>query len=288
MVPFARAARLMMVVGVALTVTLLSPEAGHASIPRSPAPTCGGTTVYKSDGSAWTCTFDDEFNGTSLDTTKWTAWDKVDYFESSVCYDSDPRHVSVGGGYLKLTVTRLTTPQQCATPLGTVSDNFASGLVHTSGHFSQTYGRWEARIKFAGTDGLHDDFWLYPTGSLYPGQAEIDIAEPYGGWANAMWSATHMTGPTGTDDGGVGWCTLNNWASGFHTYTLVWTATAISFSYDGTQCYSYTNWTPMTGFAAPAPFNQPFFTILQTTLDGTDASTVLPATTEVDYVRVWK
>ena len=35
------------------------------------ADTCGGGTIRKASGGTWQCTFDDEFNGTTLDRTKW-------------------------------------------------------------------------------------------------------------------------------------------------------------------------------------------------------------------------
>jgi beta-glucanase (GH16 family) len=259
------------------------------------SPSCGGTTILKSDGTPWVCTFDDEFSSTTLDTTKWTAWNGVNYNTNpSVCYYSDAQHVYVRNGYLNLAVAPLSSPQTCITGSGTVQATYGGGLVHTLGHFSQTYGRFEARIKFGGGNGVHDDFWLYPTSNNYPGQAEIDVAEPFGSMPNTMSAVTHVTGADGKDDGAWAPCTLNSWASGFHTYTLVWTPTAITFSYDGVQCMNFTNWSTVAGYADPAPFNQPFFMILQTLVDGgdglaaPDTTTTFPAVTQVDYVRAWK
>ena len=39
----------------------------------APAPTCGGVRPAKPGGGRYTCTFTDDFIGTKLDTTKWTA-----------------------------------------------------------------------------------------------------------------------------------------------------------------------------------------------------------------------
>ena len=42
------------------------------------APTCGGVRPAKPGGSRYTCTFTDHFNGTKLNTTKWTATNTSD------------------------------------------------------------------------------------------------------------------------------------------------------------------------------------------------------------------
>lgn len=288
--------RVLLLVSIICTILAVAPAmAGAATRYRSTQPNCGGEVVAKATGGYWTCTFDDEFSGRTLDPTKWTAWNGVNYwYEPGVCYYSDPQHVTVSGGTLNLSVTRLTTPATCSTPWGTTSPTYGAAVVHTKGNFSQTGGRFEARIKFAGGVGLHDDFWLYPVANEYPGQAEIDVAEPYGALPNIMNGATHVTGPDGTDVGGVGRCTMYNWAGSFHTYAVEWTSSSITFSYDGKTCYTYSNWTPMTGFTAPAPFDQDFFMILQNMVDSglgapaPLATTRFPATMRVDYVRVWK
>jgi hypothetical protein len=61
--------------------------------------------------------------------------------------------------------------------------------------------------------------------------------------------------------------------------------------YDGHTCL-VDNWNP-TGMVKPAPFDQPFMVALTQALGintnaFSPASTPLPATTQVDYVRVWK
>ena len=97
----------------ALAVSSLSAPglAGAAAKPaQTPAPNCGGTTIYKPDGSAWKCTFDDEFTGYTLDSTKWTVQQTATSgfttgpVGSEVCYLNSPNNVSVSGGYLNLTV----------------------------------------------------------------------------------------------------------------------------------------------------------------------------------------
>jgi beta-glucanase (GH16 family) len=279
------------------TVSLSSAASGASlSLLRPSGPNCG-TTVYKADRTKWVCTFDDEFSGTKLDTTKWTAWNDVNYWayqEPNICYYDDPQHLSVRGGFLNLTVAPLSAPADCATSADDITATYGAAVVHTKGKFSQTTGRFAARIKFAGGVGLHNDFWLYPTQSTYPGRAEIDIAEPWGWLPNTMVGATHVTGPAGTDVGASTGCLITNWASAFHTYVVEWTTTSIKFIYDNKTCFTYSDWTPMDGYSAPAPFDQDFFMILQVLVDSgigspaPQATTAFPATMKVDWVHVWK
>jgi beta-glucanase (GH16 family) len=252
---------------------------------------CGAIT-YKANGTPWTCTFDDEFDGRSLDTTKWTAWNGVNYWDqANVCYYSDPTHLTERNGTLNLSVTRLGSTATCQTPDGTSKPAYGAAVVHTKGHFSQAQGRWAARIKFAGGTGVHNDFWLYPDGNAAPGTGEIDVAEAWGSWPNLMNGATHVANTTGADVGGWGPCTVTGWSNSFHTYEVDWTATTVSFVYDGSPCYSYA--IPTSGLTDPAAFAQKYFAILQVLVDdGTstpapDSSTAFPATMQVDWVHVW-
>jgi hypothetical protein len=58
-------------------LTVATPVGAATKAATKPAVTqpkpCGGEVVRKSTGGNWTCTFDDEFNGTSLNTKDWTA-----------------------------------------------------------------------------------------------------------------------------------------------------------------------------------------------------------------------
>jgi beta-glucanase (GH16 family) len=260
---------------------------------------CGGAAPAETDGTRWTCTFDDDFSGTSLDTTKWTAWNGYNYNSNpSTCYYDDPSHVQVSGGFLDLAVTKLASPQRCWTALGWQNAQYGGAVLHTQNKFSQDGGLFEARIKFAGGTGLHNAFWLMPQNGtqIYPGHAEIDAAETYGALPNTVFGNTHLNGAsTPSDVGSVNGCTVANWAAGFHTYAIEWTAgKQISFYFDGLKCSTFANWTALPGYANSTPFDQPFFMILQSMVDdgsfspAPKASTVFPAVTQVDYVRVWK
>jgi beta-glucanase (GH16 family) len=77
----------------------------------------------------------------------------------------------------------------------------------------------------------------------------------------------------------------------FHTYAAEWTPDSITITFDGQTCMS-TRWDQPGPLQKPAPFDRPFHLNLtqglgigQNPFD--PERTPLPATLEVDHVRVW-
>lgn len=254
---------------------------------------CGGTTVYKADGTPWQCTFDDEFNGSGLNTRNWvvqTNFSTGDPTAGYACYVNNPNNVSVSNGALHLSVLQTSTPMTCGSQ--TTPTYYTGGMVSTYHLFSQAYGRFEARVRVAATTepGLQEAFWLWPddryTVLNWPTTGEIDVAETYSQYPNLAVPYLHYTY---NDNGGPipGVNTAWNCAAQrgvWNTYTLVWTPTSLTISINGTTCLVNTS-------ADPA-FTERYIVALTAGLGrGTNAltsSTPIPATTDVDYVRVWK
>lgn len=79
--------------------------------------------------------------------------------------------------------------------------------------------------------------------------------------------------------------------SAFHSYVAEWSPTSFTIKYDGAICMVH-NWNPAAPLLGSAPFDQPFIVALTQALGVGEnafdpATTPLPATTQVDYVRVW-
>ena len=162
----------------------------HRAQTAAPAPTaadcdsdCGGQPTVSVDGQLWQCTFDDEFNGTTLDTSKWAVQQTADggYHSGVECFEDSPNNVSVSGGTLNLTAAQAPrrSSAQADPPYYT---QYTSGMVSTDQQFNQTDGLFEVRAKISGADdpGLQTSFWLYPAQLTYGAVAdsgEIDIAE---------------------------------------------------------------------------------------------------------------
>jgi hypothetical protein len=84
-------------------------------------------------------------------------------------------------------------------------------------------------------------------------------------------------------------CTYDT--SAFNTYTVIWQPGNITLQVDGKNCI-VDNYSAV-GLTGAAPFDQPFFMALTQGLGVgnnayIDGVTPLPATTQVDYVRVWE
>ena len=267
-----------------------APRKAHArtAAVTTTAPNCG-PKIYKADGTPWTCTFDDEFTGSGLDTSKWTAWNQVNWATNgNECYFSSPQYVNVSGGHLSLTMSKLSQPFACG-GIGTTA-TWGSGFVHTKNKFSQAYGRWDIRAKMATGWGVDSALWLWPQNKTYPGHAEIDIAELFGWSPDKAYSSLHWTNTRGSFATASKACTVASASTSYHTYTMEWAPTGIKFLEDNALCYQVSNWNPLTGYAFPAPFNQPFYLNLQLgqMAGAGNYMTIRSTSMQVDYVRVWK
>ena len=249
------------------------------------APTCGGGVLMKASGKPWICTFDDEFDGTSLNRTRWTV-DRTaasGFHLGSACVLDNRQTVSVSDGNLNLTVRRAKAPFACALPRGSYTSSWTSGSIFTRS-FAQTYGRFSVRAKFPeahGSAGLQSAIWTYPramtVNKAITGTTEIDIAEAYSRWPDFVMPTVHnfLGGHTHN-------CDVPDFGAAFHTYSVEWTPATATFYYDGVECF----WAGRTGSS------QPFLIALSQGLgirtNTETGATPSPATMQVAWVRVWK
>lgn len=248
-------------------------------------PKCGGFLLMKASGTPWICTFDDEFNGSTLNRTRWGAdLTKANGFHpGAACAVDRRRTISVADGYLKLTVRRTARAFQCAMPRGSFTSSWVAGSVHTKS-FDQAYGRFSVRAKFPeahGVAGLQSAIWTFPRAmtmhKAITGTTEIDIAEAYSRWPDFVMPTVHNFLGGHTEN-----CDVPDYGARFHTYTVEWTPSRATFYYDGVECF----WAGRTGTS------QPFLIALTQGLgirsDIQSAATPGRATMKVAWVRVWK
>ena len=267
---------------------------GYAAPPIIPAPTPKPTPTHRPRprkqtrtppapqapmptgvGGDWKLTFDDEFNGTSLDTAKWsTGWygsgitPPVNSDEED-CYD--PAQVTEGGGTLDLTLIQKSENCGISDPV------YATGLVSTQGKFSFTYGFIEARVWLPAEAGDPGEAANWPgvwaDGQSWPEDGEIDIAEGLHGEVCA-----HFHGPadpTGLGAGGRTGCPDGNYAGGWHTFAANWEPGIVTYYYDGVDIGSVTS-----GITSA-----PMFLVLSYVAG---SPLQVPDTMRVDYMRVWQ
>ncbi|WP_052432761.1 LysM peptidoglycan-binding domain-containing protein [Streptacidiphilus carbonis] len=228
-------------------------------------PATGSTPKPDGVSGSWTLAFDDEFNGTALDRTKWnTGW-----FGSGVtapvssseqqCYD--PARVSVHDGTLHLDATA--TSEQC----GGGTKRFSSGMVTTNGLHQFTDGFFEAGIYLpAAPDGSVADWPAWWTdGQSWPADGEMDIMEGLSGS-----TCFHYHDPSG----GPGGCA--NVGPGRHTFGADRENGKVTYYYDGHDV----------GTTSTGGVTAPQYLILNNAVGGA-GGTSAPADLQVDDVRVW-
>lgn len=253
----------------------------------------------------------DEFNGTSLDTSKWSYQTGTqDQYGSATgasywgngelqYYTQDA--VSVSNGSLKITAKR----QQMG------DRPYTSGRILTRDKKSWTYGYFEAKMKTPTGNGMWPAFWMLPqpnkTNSLenqyggWPNNGEIDIMEAKGRLQNKVDTTIHFGQTWPNNEYKTKVTTLSSNTDQWHTYAVDWTADYIAWFIDGQQAYKLYNnewWTP-TSSGASAPFDKPFYILFNLAVGGTydkisegvyaepDAS-FTSKSMYVDYVRVYK
>jgi beta-glucanase (GH16 family) len=259
---------------------------------------CGGVTLTKANGTPWVCTFDDEFDGTTLNTNNWLVQQTSasGYSSGNECYVNSPDNVSVSGGVLNLTAREEDASFTCSSPKGSYSTQYTSGMVSTDYRFNQTYGLYQVRAKLPAStvQGLQETFWLWPAdstkyGDLWPDSGEIDFAEFYSEYPTLDIPVVHYRSAT-KDPNATGDCAISD-PTAFHTYGLEWTPTTMSILLDGQVCLT-DSWHAMAPESGSEPFDQPFFLCLTQAL-GMDTNNFqagvsqLPATTQIDWVRIW-
>jgi beta-glucanase (GH16 family) len=241
--------------------------------------------------SGWTMVWGDDFNGTTLDTTKWSAF-VGNTTGGQNTYTSRTNNVYVAKGMLHLVAQQD----------GYNGYTYSSGQVRTEGLYYKQYGHIEARMKMPAGQGFWPAFWMlgqnYDPGIHWPYCGEIDVPENAGGLPNMVQGTIHYADVSGNDT----FQTLQYYlptpgdtAGGFHTYGIQWTSNSIIWQVDGVNVQTWTSWGAASGpNTFPVPFNQPFFFLLQLAVSGAgdyggapNGSTPFPSEVQVDYVHVY-
>ena len=262
----------------------------------------------------------DEFDGNSLDGTKWTAlnggW-KDENQQVRNCYTRSDENINVSGGSLNL--IGLYKPGATCTGGNTKTGNFTSGFVQTKNKAYFKYGYIEARIKMPKNKSTWPGFWMSPNNSPYsagwPDWGEIDIVEAKGSNRQFAASDAHWrdkntpTGQTGSHRNRQGVIPsskfgTNNDTTEWHTYGVKWTEGKLEYFIDGEWHHTITEFKNSNSTGSPnGPFDQNFFLRLNLAIGGNYIDSPwddpinsvgaangegFPATMSVDYVRVYE
>ena len=257
-------------------------DAGSKGGSAAQSPTPDPTYTPTGDPGDWKLSFDDEFDGTSLNTAKWSAgWlasgitGPVNSTEEE-CYD--PAQVTESDGSLNLAL--ITKSESC----GIADPVYASGMVNTSGKFSYTYGFLQARVWLPAVTGEPAKIANWPAvwtdGQNWPTDGEDDIVEGINGRACAHFHSGVSPGGIAAAHGtaevsAVSGCVDETLTGGWHTFGADWEPGSVTYYYDGKDVGSVTS----------GVTSAPMFLILNYAAGPPYQS---PSTMKVDYVRVWQ
>ena len=261
----------------------------------------------------------DEFDGNSLDGTKWTAlnggW-KDENQQVRNCYTRSDENINVSGGSLNL--IGLYKPGATCTGGNTKTGNFTSGFVQTKNKAYFKYGYIEARIKMPKNKSTWPGFWMSPNNSPYgpgwPDWGEIDIVEAKGSNRQFAASDAHWrdkntpTGQTGSHRNRQGVIPSSKFGTNdtteWHTYGVKWTEGKLEYFIDGELHHTITEFKNSNSTGSPnGPFDQDFFLRLNLAIGGNYIDSPwndpnnsvgatngegFPATMSIDYVRVYE
>ncbi len=168
-----------------------------------------------------------------------------------------------------------------------------SGRVYAKVKEGWRYGYIEASIKLPKGKGTWPAFWMMPVNfRSWPADGEIDIMEEVGYHPDYVSSSLHANAHVHSNGTQVTHEMKCAGAEGeFHTYAMLWTAKNITTYVDGQVQLSYDN----RGLGRDDwPYDDPFYVIFNLAwggdwggAQGVDES-ALPATMEVDYIRVFQ
>lgn len=252
-----------------------------------------GVFLYATPLSAQTLVWSDEFDGSGntnaygLDLSKWEPmigngcdFGICGWGNNELQYYQEDQAV-VSGGVLTITAQKERVQAQ----------QYTSARLRTINLGDWTYGRFEARIKLPRAEGMWPAFWMLPTDEVYggwPQSGEIDIMESRGQNPEAYSGTIHFgdAWPDNRYSGGIAMdrSTADSW----HVFAIEWEENEIRWYVDD-KLYSVK--TPADLRSHHWPFDQRFHFLINMAVGGTLGGTVndsqLPATMQVDYVRVY-
>lgn len=217
-------------------------------------------------------TWNDEFNGTSLNLSKWNYRD--DGVLRSLGTVAKSNTSLNGNGQLLIKVTK------------DANGKYFIGQIGTQGLFEQAYGYFQCRAKMNTSLGPHVAFWLQSPDlgkTLDPAVdgAEIDIFEYHRKKPGSVFHNLHWNGygvnhqSTGTE------ISIPSITSGYHTFGLEWTDKEYVFYVDGVETWRISS----------ALSKRKEYIILSAELTGwggDPSSGSFPDEVTYDYVRVYK
>ncbi len=231
--------------------------------------------------------FQDEFNGSSLNTSNWsyeTGTGNSGWGNNELQYYRE-ENTSVSDGLLVIEARQESYGGM----------NYTSSRLVTKDKFSFTYGRVDIRATLPEGQGLWPALWMLGDNFSsvgWPACGEIDIMEMIGGGEgrdDVVYGTIHWdNNGSHADYGGSTRLASGNFSDEYHVFTIKWDSETIRWFLDDVQ-FHVADISP----AAMSEFHQNAFFIFNVAVGGNwpgspDASTVFPQQMIIDYIRVFQ
>ena len=236
-----------------------------------------------------TLVWSDEFNGNSIDASKWgfeigtgsNGWgnNEQQYYTNR----TDNAYVADGALHIR------------AKKEAYGGKNYTSARLNTNGKFTFTYGYVEARLALPSSQGIWPAFWMlganYAT-DVWPKCGEIDIMENVGYDPDTIVGSSHTekyNHAIGTQKNAKIACT--DCYKAFHVYALEWEEDEYRLYVDDQLYFTFKN--EGTGYEV-WPYDKRFHILLNLAIGGNWGGqkgiddSLFPHVFEIDYVRVYK
>lgn len=255
-----------------------------------------------------TLVWSDEFNGSVLDTDVWrydigtgtsenlTGWgnNELQFYTSRT---ENIRIEDFGDGNRGLVIE---AKKEIYYDLDSDRNmNYTSARINTKGKKEWTYGRFEARMRLPDGQGIWPAFWMLGSniidGVSWPACGEIDIMEMFGLAPDVVLGTIHYgySYPTRKYAGRDYTLSLGRFSDDFHTFAIEWEPGEIRWYVDNDLYSIQRSWYSSTG-DWPAPFNSPFYILLNLAvggnwLEGQEVPEDFPPQKlYVDYIRIYQ
>jgi beta-glucanase (GH16 family) len=272
------------------------------------------------DAPGWKLVWSDEFDGPTIDPTKWD----FDLGNGFFNYDSNTWISGWGNNELQY-YTREPTNAFAAD--GVLHIRAVKESMHGCGYtsaklrskkrdggelFAKRYGRFEFRAKLPTGKGVWPALWMLPQEEKYGGWAasgEIDVLEARGQEPRKILGTIHFGGrwPANAHASKEHLFAEGTTIAEFHTYAVEWDPGEIRWYVDDLEYGRQNSWWSSGKTvknqgskpenegelnAWPAPFDRPFYLVMNLAVGGKflgnpDAATHFPAEMLVDHVRVY-
>jgi len=248
--------------------------------------------------SEWEEVWNEEFDGESLDESKWNIlrWRPGWVNNELQAYTDRDTNVFIDNGNLVL--QGLIEPGYYGTDYTGTEYNadYTSGRINTDDKFQWTYGRFDIRAKLPKGRGSWPAIWMLGENIStvgWPNCGEIDIMEHVGFEDGVIHGSIHTEDynhSINTQRSGTTF--INTATDSFHTYSLEWSPTYLRYLIDNESFFFVYN--DSNGDVAKWPFNEPQYIILNLAIGGDWGGiqgidpTVFPMRMLVDYVRVYE